>query len=60
MNLVYTHSAMLDSSYQMRNMHFDGKSWCNFKGEALINGMWTSANGRYADATSDLLMQMTA
>lgn len=61
MNLIYTHSAMLDSSYQMRNMRFDGKNWCNFKGEALINGMWTSANGaRYADASSDLLMQMTA
>lgn len=60
-NLIYTHAAMLDSSYQMRNMRFNGKNWCNFKGEALINGMWTSEDGsRYADAASGLLMQMTA
>ena len=50
LSIVYTHSAMLDSAYQMRHMHFDGKNWLNFKGEALVNGTWTSANGsKYAD-----------
>ena len=61
LSIVYTHSAMLDSAYQMRHMYFDGKNWLNLKGEALINGTWTSANGfKYADATSDLMMRMTA
>lgn len=61
LSIVYTHSAMLDSAYQMRHMHFDGKNWLNFKGEALINGTWTSANGsKYADAASDLMLRMTA
>ncbi len=61
LSIVYTHSAMLDSAYQMRHMHFDGKNWLNYKGEALINGTWISANGsKYADSTSDLMMRMTA
>ena len=61
LSIVYTHSAMLDSAYQMRHMRFDGKYWLNFKGETLVDGTWTSANGsKYADATSDLMMRMTA
>ena len=60
-NTVYSHAGMLEASYQMRHLYFDGENWRNFKGEKLVDGIWNDKNGRrYSDQTSDLVARMTA